>query len=704
MKILKYISIIVLSLIAIVACTEEEFGSTDFLTNVPAPSDINAIYDITQDNTGLVTLTPTGSGVTKFVIDFGDGTSEQVELIPGENIQHTFEEGVYNVVIEAINSVGESTIVEQELVVSFNAPENLEVTIANSETISKQVSVSATADFATMYEFYSGEEGVEQPVATANIGETLEYQYENAGVYDVEVVVKGGAIETTSYTETFEVTAILQPIASAPTPPNRSTSDVISIYSSVYSDVEGTDYFPDWGQAGQGSGWTEFDLNGDTMLQYSNLSYQGVQIGSSQDVSIMEYLHLDVWTTDVEQLETSIINIPADGSGSTEAPVVNDLTANEWTSIDIPISDYTDQGLTINEILQLKFVGTPWASGTVFIDNIYFWKSPSEVPTGIIGTWRLSSTAGSLGVGPALGDIGWWNCDDVCIADRACYYDDEYVFSSDGTFQNNLGAETWVEGWQGGTDSCGAPVAPHDGSNAATFIYDESSGVLTLNGQGAYLGIPKAYNGGELGAGDTAPNSISYNVTLSNNDTEMDVYIETGSGVFWQYKFVKEATESSPLEGIWVISSEAGSLGVGPALGDIGWWNCDDVCVADRACYYDDQYIFNADGTFENNLGTETWVEGWQGGTDSCATPVYPHDGSNAATYMYDAVAGTVTLMGQGAYIGVPKGYNGGELGAGDTAPNSITYNLTLSNGNTEMDMYIETGSGVFWQYKLVKQ
>jgi hypothetical protein len=29
------------------------------------------------------------------------------------------------------------------------------------------------------------------------------------------------------------------------------------------TDVAGTDYFPDWGQAGQGSSWAEFDLNGD---------------------------------------------------------------------------------------------------------------------------------------------------------------------------------------------------------------------------------------------------------------------------------------------------------------------------------------------------------------------------------------------------------------------------------------------------------
>lgn len=706
MKILKYILSAVLLLGITFACTEEDFGSTDFANNIAAPTNVAATYDITQDNTGLVTIAPTSDGGSGYNIEFGDETVEETTLSVGETIEHTYEEGIYNVTISAFNLAGNETSIVQELVVSFDPPENVEATIANSESISKLVEMTVAADNATMYEFYSGEADLDQPVVTGNIGETITYQYETEGIYDVEIIVKGAAITTTNYTETFEVTAIVQPITSAPTPPNRSEVDYISIYGDAYTNVDGTDYFPDWGQAGQGSSWGEFDLNGDTMLNYINLSYQGIQLGSSQDVSNMEYLHLDVWTADLAQLETSIINIAADGSGTTEAPVVSDLTIDEWTSIDIPISDYIDQGLTINEILQLKFVGIPWAEGSVFIDNIYFWKSPSVIPTSILGTWRLSSTGGSLGVGPAVGDIGWWNCDADCVTTRACYYDDEYIFNADGTFQNVLGAETWVEPWQGGADACGAPVAPHNGSASTTFIYDEASGGLTLNGQGAYLGLPKAYNGGELGSlTDAVPNSRSYVVTLSNNDTEMSVYIETGSGVFWQYEFVKEQT-TSPLEGTWLLSSEAGALGVGPAVGDIGWWSCDEDCALARDCYYDDEYVFNSDGSFQNVLGTETWVEPWQGGADACGAPVAPHDGSVSATYTYDSVANTLTLNGQGAYVGLPKANNAGELGAGDTAPDSIIYNVELSNNNTEMSMYIETGagSGVFWQYELVKQ
>ena len=46
--------------------------------------------------------------------------------------------------------------------------------------------------------------------------------------------------------------------------------------------------------------------------------------------------------------------------------------------------------------------------------------------------------------------------------------------------------------------ACATPVAPHDGSIAASFVYDEDAGTLTLNGQGAHLGLAKVVNGSEL--------------------------------------------------------------------------------------------------------------------------------------------------------------------------------------------------------------
>ena len=389
MKKLKYIIGSCLVLLVVWNCQVDD--NLDYLNDVVAPTDVTALLQVTQDNTGLVTITPNAVGASFFNIVFGDENITPEEVIAGESISHVYAEGSYTVNIEAVGITGLKTVATIPLVVSFNAPENLIVVIENDVAISKQVNVTANADFAISFEVYFGELGNDDPVI-ANIGDTASYVYQEPGTYTIRTVVMGAAIETTEYVEEFVVTEILQPIASAPTPPNRDVNDVISIYSvidsdidpitSVYSDLIGTNYFPDWGQASQGSGWATFDLDGaDEMLNYINLSYQGIALadGTSVDVSGMEFLHMDVWTANEGQkIETSIIN---NASGVvTEAPVWSDLTAGEWTTIDIPISAYTDQGLTVTEIFQMKFVGDPWAAGTVFIDNIYFYK-PSTVAT-----------------------------------------------------------------------------------------------------------------------------------------------------------------------------------------------------------------------------------------------------------------------------------------------------------------------------------
>jgi len=349
------------------AC-DEELRDLSFTDSIAPPSNVSAAYDLTQDNTGNVTITPTADGALSFEVYFGDSTTEPAKLGLGENVTHTYAEGSYNVKIVAINLKGDKVEATQPLVVSFKAPENLTVTIENDAAISKQVNVTATADFAATYEFHSGETGVTQPVATANIGDQLSYQYSTPGTYSVKVVAKGAAIATTEYTMDFEVTEILAPIASATPPPTRSAADVISIFSDTYTNVAGTDLYPNWGQSTQ---YTAFDLNGDAIIQYSNLNYQGIDIGSEVDASSMEMLHIDIWTADATSID--IYPLPNGVQPADERFVTKQLVANEWNSFDIPMTDFTSQGLPVNTLKQFKFVG----SGTVFIDNIYFYKSPS---------------------------------------------------------------------------------------------------------------------------------------------------------------------------------------------------------------------------------------------------------------------------------------------------------------------------------------
>ena len=526
MKKLKTIYKALIIFLIISACTEED-RSIDFINNIAPPTNVAAAYNITQDNSGLVTIIPTADGAILFDVDFGDSSPVEKDVEAGKNVLHTYAEGTYNVKVVAYNSKGDAVEATQELIVSFQAPQNLMVTLENDLAISKQVNISATADFAATYEFYSGETGVDQPVVSGNIADALSYQYTDAGTYTVKVVAKGGAIETTEYTAEFEVTAILAPLESASSPAFRNDADVISLFSDAYTDISDIDYNPNWGQQ---TIYTAFDLNGDAMIQYSNLNYQGIDFATNvQDASAMETLHIDVWTADATSIDIYPIS-----SSSAEFFVTKQLVADQWNSFEIPLTEFTDQGLVVSDLKQFKFVG----AGSVFIDNLYFWKT-SAVPSGIAGTWKLAEEAGSLKVGPTSGSGDWWSIDDAGIAQRGCFNDDEYVFGTDGSFKNVLGTETWVEAWQGvAADGCAAPVAPHDGSNTATFVHDEVNNKLTVNGLGAYIGLPKANNAGEL-PNVAVPSSITYDITLSNGDSVMELIIESGAGVFWTYKLVK---------------------------------------------------------------------------------------------------------------------------------------------------------------------
>ena len=380
MKKNKNIYKIFFMLFLIVACTDS-LRDISFADNIALPTNVSAIYNITQDNTGLVTITPNADGAQSFSVYFGDSTAAPAIINQGESANHVYAEGTYEVKVVASNLNGETTEVIQQLVVSFKAPQNLVVVLENDPAISKQVNITANADFATFFEFDSGETGVTQPVVTGNIGTTISYQYQDAGTYSLKVIAKGGAIETTEYTLNFEVTEILAPINSAPVQPGRKDADVISIFSDAYTDVAGSDFYPNWGQATQ---YTAFDLNGDAILQYSNLNYQGINIGSTQDLSSMEFLRLDIWTADAIDIDTYLIS-----AGSGEKFIKTTLTKDKWTSIEIPLSAFTDQGLSVSDIYQFKFVG----SGTVFIDNIYFYKAPTGIVTSTIQDFEGAAPA-----------------------------------------------------------------------------------------------------------------------------------------------------------------------------------------------------------------------------------------------------------------------------------------------------------------------
>ncbi len=370
MKIITKISacIFVVSLLFACVTDEDKLYNLDY---IGAPANVSAVFDISRDNTGLVSIAPNADGAQLFSIDFGDD-SDIADYKPGQIAQHNYAEGAHTVKIVAKGITGKTSGFSQQINVSFKAPENMVITAENDPIVSKQVNLTATADYATVIEVYFGEADDEEP-KTALPGDVISYIYAQAGDYDITVVAKGAAIATADSTFTFAVTAIEGPVTAAPAPPARASADVISIFSDAYANIEGTDFNPNWGQSTVVS--TE-DVAGNPTLKYATLNYQGTQFATARDVSAMEFLHIDMWTSDAATVEVFPISLTT-GEKSYNMPV----TEGEWVSYDIPLTYFTDLGLSMADIHQFKFVGTD--GSTIYLDNIYFYRAGSGPTSGL---------------------------------------------------------------------------------------------------------------------------------------------------------------------------------------------------------------------------------------------------------------------------------------------------------------------------------
>ena len=152
------------------------------------------------------------------------------------------------------------------------------------------------------------------------------------------------------------------------------------------------------------------------------------------------------------------------------------------------------------------------------------------------GTWKFSPEAGAFKVGSSQGAGDYFTSSAADVATRDCLFDDEYVFNTDGSFNNVLGTDTWLETWQAGppTEGCGAPIAPHDGTNPATWSYDVSDNTITIIGDGAFLGLAKVTNTNELG--DPADDTTTY-IVSSITSTNMTLDIQLENGAWWRFQF-----------------------------------------------------------------------------------------------------------------------------------------------------------------------
>jgi hypothetical protein len=212
MRYMKNIILLFLLGVAMLGCKKEVYDDTSFVSSANGPDSLSVLFEITQDNSGLVTITPNGRGAVSYDVFYGHGTTTAVNVPAGQNTNHVYPEGVYNVKVVAYAVNGKTKELNQQLTVTFRAPENLQVNVAIDPANNFKVNVSASAQYETNFRVFFGDVPNEVPVSFLE-GQTVSRTYTATGTFNVRVVaLSGGAATIEKTTPVTIVDPVLLPL------------------------------------------------------------------------------------------------------------------------------------------------------------------------------------------------------------------------------------------------------------------------------------------------------------------------------------------------------------------------------------------------------------------------------------------------------------------------------------------------------------
>ena len=207
------------------------------------------------------------------------------------------------------------------------------------------------------------------------------------GAYNTMTMILGFGLsndaEVKYYIDNFDFATPKNVPTDAPNAPTYPADEVISIFSDAYTDVEGTDFNPAWGQS-TNVYIKEIALN--NVLKYEGLNYQGTAFASALDVSGKTKLHIDYFTGDSTTLNFFLIS-----SFDEKAFALDVNNVGEWNSVYIDLSHYSDV-VDLSDVIYFKVEG----NGTVYFDNIYFFGGGLHYSPDYSGTFGGTSVTNGV--------------------------------------------------------------------------------------------------------------------------------------------------------------------------------------------------------------------------------------------------------------------------------------------------------------------
>jgi len=167
-------------------------------------------------------------------------------------------------------------------------------------------------------------------------------------------------------------------------------------------------------------------------------------------------------------------------------------------------------------------------------------------------TWKLYREGTSMGVGPNADEARtWWSLSND--GSRPCVYQHEFIFHADGTFEFKDNGIFWgEEAVFAGTDveatcfeATAANMVNSEGTDVSAWLsgeyqyqYDKEDGEVTLNGEGAWMGMPQLGTDGES---IVPQNSTTFNVEIEEHDGYelMTIsYFYEDDELYWDFTYV----------------------------------------------------------------------------------------------------------------------------------------------------------------------
>lgn len=364
-------------LIPFTGCEEDDIAAD-------LPEVVAGFTYLANMETGTVSFLNISENATKYSWTFGNGeTSTEKDPI------QTFTTGSYTVTLTASNTAGGSDSLEEALEIIIVDAGTPVITLLGDATVNVIVGETYTDAGATATDDVDGD-------ITANI----------VVVNPVDVNIEDTYIVTYNVTDSYgnaatEVTRTVIVAAEATDPtvgapvPTQDASNVISIFSDTYTDLDGTNLDTNW----QGDIVSELvTIDGNAAMKYSNAKFIGMQLSGDTDLSTMEFMHVDIWTPDATVIEATPISPPNENLVD-----LSGLEQGEWKSFDIPVTDFT--GVDFTKVLQFKFDATKGVNpAIIFIDNLYFYKT-DDGTTPTTGAY-IYSTEGTVDIVTVWGEWG----------------------------------------------------------------------------------------------------------------------------------------------------------------------------------------------------------------------------------------------------------------------------------------------------------